>query len=52
MASVQTPGAITSVIALYSYIPLVLTVVGIVVLWFTNLDKDLGRIQAELAEKK
>lgn len=52
MATVQTAGAVTSITALYSYIPLILTVVGIIVLFFTNLDKDLPAIQKELAERK
>lgn len=43
--AVQSETAITSIISLYSYIPLVLTLVGTVILYFTNLDK------AHLGEK-
>lgn len=35
----QSETAVTSIISLYAYIPFVLTVIGTVILYFTNLDK-------------
>lgn len=35
----QSETAVTSIISLYAYIPFALTVVGTVILYFTNLDK-------------
>lgn len=52
--SLMTQGsdAITSIIALYAYIPIAFVIIGIVVLYFTNLENIFPQMHAELNERK
>lgn len=45
LAAVQPASAITAITALYSYIPLVLIVITTVVMYFTNVDKDIAKLK-------
>lgn len=45
MAATQSAGAITAITALYSYIPLVICVVTLIVMYFTNVDKAIEGIK-------
>lgn len=44
-ALTQPQGAVNSIIALYSYIPLVFIVVSLVVMYFTNVDKEIEKLK-------
>jgi GPH family glycoside/pentoside/hexuronide:cation symporter len=48
----QAGSALTAITALYTWIPLILVIIGIVVLAMCNLDKMLPTIQKDLAAKK
>jgi GPH family glycoside/pentoside/hexuronide:cation symporter len=48
----QASSALTAITALYTWIPLILVIIGIVVLAMCNLDKMLPTIQKDLAAKK
>ena len=47
-AKVQTSGALTAIKAGYIYVPIILTVIQIVVLYFYHLDKEYEGILADL----
>ena len=51
-AKVQTSGALTSIKAGYIYVPIILTVIQIVVLYFYHLDKEYEGILADLNGRK
>ena len=51
-AKVQTSGALTAIKAGYIYMPIVLTVIQIVVLYFYHLDKEYEGILADLNGRK
>jgi GPH family glycoside/pentoside/hexuronide:cation symporter len=48
----QAGSALTAITALYTWIPLILVIVGIVILVMCNLDKMLPTIQKDLAARK
>jgi GPH family glycoside/pentoside/hexuronide:cation symporter len=48
----QAGSALTAITALYTWIPLILVIVGIVILAMCNLDKMLPTIQKDLAARK
>lgn len=50
-ATTQVESAVEAIKALYSYVPLVLIVVGLIILLMTNLDKIYPTIRKELAER-
>lgn len=45
MAAAQPASAITAITALYCYIPLVLMVITMVVMYFTNVDKAIEKVK-------
>lgn len=51
-AKVQTSGALTAIKAGYIYVPIILTVIQIVVLYFYHLDKEYEGILADLNGRK
>lgn len=50
-ATVQSHSAMTSIIVVFIYIPMILQVITIVLLWVYKLDKELPSIREELAAK-
>jgi GPH family glycoside/pentoside/hexuronide:cation symporter len=51
-AAAQTDSAKAAVQALYTWVPMVMIIVGLVILTMCNLDKYLPQIQKDLAERK
>ncbi|MET3558478.1 Na+/melibiose symporter-like transporter [Streptococcus rupicaprae] len=51
-AATQTAAAIHSVNIAYIYIPLILTVVSLVILWFYKLDQEYPQIIKDLEARK
>jgi GPH family glycoside/pentoside/hexuronide:cation symporter len=51
-AAAQTDSAKAAVQALYTWVPMVMIIVGLVILAMCNLDKYLPQIQKDLAERK
>lgn len=49
MAAVQPDSAIASMVALYSWIPMVLAIITTIVMFFTNVEKDIRKLRAEKA---
>jgi GPH family glycoside/pentoside/hexuronide:cation symporter len=47
LAATQPDSAITSIIALYSYIPAILSVLGAIVMYMTNVDKAIAELKAK-----
>ncbi len=50
--AVQSAAANTSIVALYNWVPLVLTVIMLVLAMMYKLDKLMPQIKADLAEKR
>lgn len=49
MAAVQADSAITAIVALYSYIPLVLIVITLIVMYMTNVDKGIAELKKQIS---
>ncbi len=49
---VKSASALESIKALYTYVPLIITVIGLIVLLNANLDKIYPKIQKDLAERR
>jgi GPH family glycoside/pentoside/hexuronide:cation symporter len=50
-AASQTQSALTAVQALYTWVPMIMIVIGLIILAQSNLDKMLPQIQKDLAER-
>jgi len=51
-AATQSGGALAAMLSLYIYIPLGLYVVGLVVMFFLNIDKQYAQITADLQKRR
>ena len=51
-ASSQPASAVTMEVLLYLWLPLIISVLMGVIIWFLNIDKNLSQIQRDLAARR
>lgn len=51
-AAVQSASAISAIRAIYSYVPAIICVLGLIIYSFANLDKISTKVQAKIAENR